>query len=338
VLIIGTDDTARRLAAEVAKSDAGIHEVVGFVGDPMQYGLHAKRYLGCIEDIPTLIQNHSIDEVIVSDPMCWHKRLVEETLSTRPNTLDVKVVPTAYEAMLGLLPFRTINDIPTVSLGRQKRPGFYQRFKSIVDKTFAALLLLITCPILICVLLATKLTSKGAAIYKQERVGRGGKSFTLYKVRTMVDKAESVSGPTLSWKNDHRVTMIGRILRKSKLDELPQLINVLKGQMSLVGPRPERPCFVQEFDAKVPCYMERHRVRPGITGLAQVCGNYSTTPDVKIRYDLMYVYNQSLWLDIKIIALTVKAIIREFHPGPKQKRRQFRVRSRRLRLKLSNQV
>jgi len=153
------------------------------------------------------------------------------------------------------------------------------------------------------------LTSPGPILYCQQRVGRGGKKFTLYKLRTMVDGAEQETGPVLAGREDERVTWVGRFLRKTRIDEIPQLFNVLDGTMSLVGPRPERPEFVGEFLRTIPGYAERLQVKPGLTGLAQVDGEYHTTPEYKLKYDLAYIYNYSLWLDMRIMAETVKVIL-----------------------------
>jgi len=154
-----------------------------------------------------------------------------------------------------------------------------------------------------------KLTSPGPVLYCQQRVGQGGRAFTLYKLRTMVDGAEQETGPVLAGPEDDRVTWIGRFLRDSRIDEIPQLFNVLNSTMSLVGPRPERPEFVGEFLRTIPGYGERLQVKPGLTGLGQVDGEYHTTPEYKLKYDLTYIYNHSLWLDIRIMTETVKVML-----------------------------
>ena len=157
--------------------------------------------------------------------------------------------------------------------------------------------------------LAIRLTSPGPALYRQERVGCGGRLFVIYKLRTMIEGAENETGPILARRDDPRSTMLGRILRVSKLDEWPQFYNVLRGDMSVVGPRPERPCFVGVFRRHIPAYSQRHTVRPGITGLAQVKGGYRTNVYVKLRYDLIYIHRQSLWLDLWILARTPLTIL-----------------------------
>jgi exopolysaccharide biosynthesis polyprenyl glycosylphosphotransferase len=181
--------------------------------------------------------------------------------------------------------------------------------KGVLDRLIAGLLLVLGAPLLCLSGLLIKITSPGPILYRQQRVGRGGREFTLYKFRTMVDGAEAQTGPVLASRTDERVTWVGRILRESRLDELPQLFNVLNGTMSLVGPRPERPEFAREFLRTIPGYAERLQVKPGLTGLAQVNGEYHTTPEYKLKYDLAYIYNYSLWLDMRILAETVKTML-----------------------------
>jgi lipopolysaccharide/colanic/teichoic acid biosynthesis glycosyltransferase len=172
-------------------------------------------------------------------------------------------------------------------------------------------LLALTAPVIVLASILIRLTSSGAVLIRQERVGAGGAVFTLYKLRTMREDAERESGPVLAAEDDPRVTRLGRIMRAARIDELPQLINVLKGDMSLVGPRPERPHFVRRYSERIPGYELRLTVRPGISGLAQVCGRYSTSAERKLHYDLMYISNYSLLGDIRILFRTVLVIL---HP------------------------
>ena len=170
-------------------------------------------------------------------------------------------------------------------------------------------LLILSFPILGIAALLIKLTSPGPILYRQRRVGRYGKEFVMYKLRTMVDRAEAETGPVLAGSADERITRVGRVLRAARIDEIPQLFNVLNGTMSLVGPRPERPKFVSEFLRTIPGYAERLQVKPGLTGLAQVNGEYHTSAEYKLKYDLAYIYNYSLWFDIRIMAETVKVML-----------------------------
>jgi lipopolysaccharide/colanic/teichoic acid biosynthesis glycosyltransferase len=188
----------------------------------------------------------------------------------------------------------------------------YLAYKSIVDTILAVVLFILTLPFMIVAMLLMKLTSRGPAIYCQTRVGLHGRLFTIYKIRTMVQDSERLSGPQWSLPGDPRVTPVGRFLRATHLDELPQLWNVLRGEMSLVGPRPERPEFVAQFERAIPCYRDRLLVRPGVTGLAQV----QLPPDTdlnsvcsKLACDLYYVQRVGAWLDLRIILSTASAVV-----------------------------
>jgi exopolysaccharide biosynthesis polyprenyl glycosylphosphotransferase len=167
-------------------------------------------------------------------------------------------------------------------------------------------------PVFALIALAIRLNSKGQVFYRQERVGENGKVFTLYKFRTMVEDAEQHSGPAWASKDDPRITRVGFWLRKCRIDELPQLINVLRGEMSFVGPRPERPCFIEQLQARIPYYAQRHTVKPGITGWAQVRYRYGATVEdalEKLQYDLYYIKNLSIFLDLVIMVETFRVVL-----------------------------
>jgi exopolysaccharide biosynthesis polyprenyl glycosylphosphotransferase len=183
--------------------------------------------------------------------------------------------------------------------------------KRLFDIVFSTLCLVLLSPIFLLLFFIIPINSPGAAIYKQERVGMGGQTFYIYKFRSMVDQAEKETGPVLALNKDPRVTFIGKFLRRTRMDEWPQLWNILKGEMSVVGPRPERPYFVDTYEATIPNYRIRHIVRPGITGLAQVKGSYSTPTETKLSYDLQYIYSYSFFLDIKIVCSTFKVIMQQ---------------------------
>lgn len=181
--------------------------------------------------------------------------------------------------------------------------------KRLFDVAGSLCLLALAGPAMMACAILVRLGSEGPALYRQTRVGADGKEYTLYKFRTMIENAEQETGPVMAVSRDPRVTGIGRFLRASRMDELPQLINVLRGDMSLVGPRPERPYFVRIFRDALPGYEFRLAVKPGITGLAQIDGRYSTTPERKLRFDLMYIYNYSLALDVRILARTILTVL-----------------------------
>ncbi|OZM56641.1 hypothetical protein CIB95_10475 [Lottiidibacillus patelloidae] len=181
--------------------------------------------------------------------------------------------------------------------------------KRTMDIIIAVLLLIITSPLFILLFLLIPITSKGPAFYFQERLGENKEAFKIIKFRTMVTDAEQKTGPVLAKKNDPRVTKVGHFIRAVRIDELPQLINVLLGNMSLVGPRPERAFFVNQFKDRLPKYEQRMNVKPGITGLAQVMGDYYTAPKDKLKYDLIYIKKYSIWFDFKILLKTLLVVL-----------------------------
>ncbi|AUS10180.1 UDP-phosphate N-acetylgalactosaminyl-1-phosphate transferase [Laceyella sacchari] len=193
--------------------------------------------------------------------------------------------------------------------GEMKTPAsFYLAFKRGFEIVFSIGLLLFTLPVLILTAIAIKLESPGPIFYKQERVGLNGKTFNIFKLRSMRTDAEK-NGPQWAAKNDPRVTRVGQFIRKTRIDELPQLINILRGDMSLIGPRPERPMFTEQFDKEIPGFKKRLMVKPGLTGWAQVNGGYEATPAEKLELDLEYIRNQSFKMDFQILLKTVWIVI-----------------------------
>ena len=185
-----------------------------------------------------------------------------------------------------------------------RRSAVYDAIKRLADILFAGIALALSLPFCIWAAIAILLTDGWPVLYSQTRVGRGGRTFTIYKFRSMMKDAEKHAGAVLSDKDDPRVTSIGRIMRKTAIDEIPQLISIFRGDMSWAGPRPERPEFVRDFLRDIPYYGRRYQVKPGLTGLAQVCGHYLSTPEEKLVYDLEYLRRRSLWLDLQIWLLS----------------------------------
>lgn len=235
-----------------------------------------------------------------------------------PDVIDI-VLHGAELARLGDVPFFYVRPL---GLALEER-----LIKRALDVTVAALLLVVTLPIILCAALAVKLTSPGPAFFKQVRVGRHGRPFTIIKLRTMIDNAERDTGPVIATENDPRITPLGRVLRKFRIDELPQLWNVLRGEMSIVGPRPERPRFVEQFNKEIPHYRYRLLVKPGLTGLAQVFGKYETDPEDKLKYDLYYIRNYSVMLDLQIMLRTVRVMLT---PSTAEGVRRTAARARRI--------
>jgi len=271
-------------------------------------------WLGTTEDLPQIIGQVEIDETILVSPTSWKDTFVDRllrfptssTLSERPRLL---AVPSVYDILVGRISSLRLHDVPLVEVLKNPREEMAFLLKGVADWILAGLLLGLSLPLLCIAAGLVKFSSSGPILYRQRRVGRGGEAFTLYKLRTMIDNAEAQTGPVLARHGDARVTPIGRFLRATRLDEIPQLLNILNGTMSMVGPRPERPEFVSEFQQTIPGYTERFQVKPGLTGLAQVNGEYHTTPEYKLKYDLAYIYNYSLWLDVRVLTETVKVIL-----------------------------
>lgn len=222
---------------------------------------------------------------------------------------EVYLVPSVYEVMVNSARVSQIDDLPVLQLERFHLSWFQALGKRLMDVSLAVVILIVGLPVLACLMVIIPATSPGSPFYVQERVGQNDRVFRLYKLRTMAVDAERHTGPVLAAADDPRVTRVGRLLRGTRLDELPQLFNVLKGDMSIVGPRPERPEFVEEFKAKNLAYHYRHVVKPGLTGLAQVRGRYDTSAEDKLRLDLYYVRNYSLLLDLQILLQTIPVVL-----------------------------
>jgi exopolysaccharide biosynthesis polyprenyl glycosylphosphotransferase len=308
VLIVGAGDSARRAAAEL-ESD-GSYQIVGFVTDDAR-DTGGEKVLGETGEIPSLVSRLGIDQVIVAEAPAWQRQLTEMLAPEYRHAVGIHVVPGLYEARVGGMQFHRVRDLPLVDLTARTHSELYLAFKRSMDLAFSVIGLIVAAPLMALAALAVKVTSPGPALFRQERVGEGGKTFTILKLRTMVVDAEKKTGPVLSaGKSDPRITPVGKFLRATRLDELPQLINVLKGEMSIVGPRPERPCFVSRYELEIPGYSGRHQMKPGVTGLAQVNGGYAIDAELKLRYDLLYIHNASPIVDLKLIFQTLLTVVR----------------------------
>ena len=226
--------------------------------------------------------------------------------------INIKIVPDLYEIVSGQARTSQIYGFPLIDIMPELMPEWEKKAKRFIDILVSFVLLVISSPITISTAIAIKIDSKGPIFYKQERSGLNGEPFNVLKFRSMVNDAESKSGPVWSQKGDPRITKVGKFIRKVRIDELPQIWNVLKGEMSLVGPRPERPYFVEQLSKEIPLYKRRLRVRPGVTGWAQVKHKYDETiEDVKqkLKYDLFYIENMSIRMDLKILFRTVFVVL-----------------------------
>jgi len=313
-VIVGYNEVGRRLNHQLHYWPVWGFRVVGFIDHlPAQEEHLGVRVLGGIDDLPRVIETHRVQWILMAPDRQAHDALLE--VFDRCSFLRVRfmIVASFYQMVVGLVRTVEIHGMPLVEVVPQLVPLHIRIIKRVVDLAAGLVVtpaLFIITPL---VALVIRLDSPGRIFYTQRRVGRGGREFTLIKYRSMIRDAEKQSGAVWAQRDDPRVTRVGRILRRTHLDELPQFINVLCGQMSLVGPRPERREFVEQFKDKVPLYERRQRIRPGITGWAQVRHKYDETlEDVidKTRYDLFYVDHISLALDLKILIATVLKVIR----------------------------
>lgn len=310
VAIVGNNDLALETAKEIEKREHLGYQLVGFItlNRSSQKKLKEKKVLGTARNLIKIIGQYDINRLIFAT-LVQHREFLEKLAEKKGGEVRVDVVPELYEVFIGKVDYNLMGDIPLIELTKQP-PEWYQLIKRAIDFFLALFFIVLFFPIFILIGLVIKLTSPGPIFYTQERVGEKEKIFKAYKFRTMIHLAEEQTGPVLAKENDPRITPVGRFLRRYRLDEIPQLINILKGEMSFVGPRPERPFFVKKFKKTVPGYNERFRIKPGLTGLAQISGGYSISARNKLKYDLIYIYNQSIFLDLKIIIQTIKVVLK----------------------------
>jgi Undecaprenyl-phosphate glucose phosphotransferase len=309
ILIAGSGELGRLVADRILEHRELGYQIVGFVDDRAagdHLGYRGLPLLGTLDETAEITGRESVDHLYVALPPEQHLRMLELLDSTSRQMVDVKVVPDLLQVIALRARLEDLDGVPVININDIPLQGFNALLKRGLDIVISALaLLFLVLPLTILALLV-RVTSRGPIFYRQERMGLDGKSFTIVKFRSMYDNAERETGPVWTVPGDTRVTPFGRFLRRSNLDEFPQLWNVLKGDMSIVGPRPERPHFVEQFKHKIPQYMLRHKVKAGLTGWAQVNGWRGNTPlEKRIEYDLYYIENWSVRLDLKIMWLTL---------------------------------
>jgi exopolysaccharide biosynthesis polyprenyl glycosylphosphotransferase len=268
--------------------------------------------LSSVADIQKIISEKRISEVVIALDKPNHERLLDIITYANGSSVSLKISPDMYEVVSGLAKTEQIAGLPLIHINPEIMSQQQKFAKRLIDVITAFIILTVFSPLWILLSLAIKVNSRGPILYRQERVGLNGKRFVAYKFRSMVKDAESDTGPVWADKDDPRITKIGRFMRRFRLDEIPQFINVIRGQMSVVGPRPERPYFVQQLSEEFPFYYRRHKVRPGISGWAQIKHPYDTDlEDVreKLKYDFFYIENAGLSLDLKIMVSTVAVML-----------------------------
>ncbi len=310
LLIIGTGAKAKKLIQSIQKVPQLCYEVVGIVStSPGHKMKEVMGYpvLGTLDDISSLLKKDSIDEVILSVPSLDHETKSNIIVECEKQLIDFRLVPDVYEILTANLEVVNLDGTPLMGLKALPLDNPWNRLvKRLIDVVGSSIGLVFSGPLILVVSILIKKNSPGPVFFKQERCGEDGKGFHLYKLRTMTNNAEAETGPVMTARDDSRLTPIGAFLRKFNLDELPQLYNVLRGDMSLVGPRPERPFFIQQFKNDIPRYMTRHMVKSGITGWAQVHGlRQNTSFEERIKYDIYYMENWSLLLDLRIMLMTL---------------------------------
>ena len=309
VLIIGAGGKAVRIAHDLYRLG---YDICGFVSEDERTPVKADRnqVLGTVEDIPVLMEKENVDEIVLAVESKNNKALLGILYSLYRYKRPIKVLADRFN-MLSKIQLRTIRGIPLVDVTDNKFSPAEQNIKLFLDKVCSVVALLLLSPLFAYIAWRVKKDSPGPVFFRQERIGYLGQPFWMYKFRTMYVNAEE-NGPSLSSEDDLRVTPFGRIMRKYRLGELPQFWNVLKGDMSLVGPRPERKYFIDEIVKTAPYYYLLHNVRPGITSLGMVKYGYAASVDKmveRMEYDILYYENMSLTLDLTILIYTVKTVI-----------------------------
>ena len=310
MLLVGTGETARMILQRIAWSPQLGYEVIGVIdGDAEEEHIEEIPILGNPEDLPDLIDEHSIDEVIVAIPEKGHREVVRVISYCERGRVSIKVFPDFFQFIASEADIDDLGGLPLLSVRDFAMRGYMLFFKRLMDIIGSVVGLIVLSPLMMMTAIAVKLESPGPVFFVQERMGLDGKPFLMLKYRSMRQDAEE-DGPGWTTDDDPRRTKLGALLRKVDVDELPQFINVLVGEMSLVGPRPEQPYYVNMFRESVPRYMERHREKAGMTGWAQVNGLRGDTSVIeRTRYDIWYSENWSILLDIKIMLRTVWQLV-----------------------------
>jgi sugar transferase (PEP-CTERM system associated) len=319
VLIVGTGRTARMLAKEIGRQQDFAYRLVGFVDEGANVELVRQHdILGTATDMRRIIRECSVDRIVVGLSDRRGHLPIEELLQAKLSGVRVEDATTTYERLTGKILIDDLKPSWLVFSDGFRASRITRFVKRMLDLSLSLLGFLLAAPLMAATAIAIKLDSHGPTLYSQERVGENGRIFTVFKFRSMRLDAEAGGAPIWARDNDERVTRIGRFIRRTRLDELPQLWNVMRGDMSFVGPRPERPFFVEQLAREIPFYLQRHAVKPGLTGWAQVKYRYGSTIEdamEKLRYDVYYIKHMSIVFDLTIVLDTVKVIL--FRKGAK---------------------
>ncbi|NIV03806.1 MAG: undecaprenyl-phosphate glucose phosphotransferase, partial [Calditrichae bacterium] len=310
-LLVGSGENLIRVYDRLVSAQNHNLQIVGYISEHSSDELPLK-YAGKLTNLPQIISHSQpCDALIVSFKQNEHHKVLDIIKNIEGKNIDLFYVPDILDMLTSNFHSMEINGVPLLQLKAYILSGWQGLLKRTFDVVVSVASIIVLSPLFFVIAFLIKVTSKGPIFYAQPRVGLDGREFMMLKFRSMRTDAEADSGPVWASQKDPRVTPVGKILRRSSLDELPQLFNVLASDMSLVGPRPERRHFVEQFQEYIPKYIERHRVRSGMTGWAQVNGLRGQSPvEERTRYDLYYIENWSLWFDLKIIVMTFMEIIR----------------------------
>ena len=316
VLMVGTSSGSEMLIRRMNMFPQYGFHVVGVVtdDDPASQQFSGVPVVGAVEDLPRLVKRFNVDQVFLALPGDQRDRLIHLIKLCEDEQLEFKIVPDLLEAMSSRVTADAIDGLPLVGVRRSQLRGTGAIVKRAIDVAVSGLLLILLSPLFLVVAILMKVTMPGPLLFRQERIGSQRQPFVVYKLRSMIPDAEAKTGPVVAKPGDSRVTWLGRILRRLSIDELPQLYNVLRGDMSLVGPRPQPTFFDQRYSGEVPHYLERQQARPGLTGWAEVNDLRGAAPiEDRTLYDVYYIEHWSLILDLKIILLTALRLFTQRH-------------------------
>ncbi|MCD6327739.1 undecaprenyl-phosphate glucose phosphotransferase [bacterium] len=314
LLVVGSGELAKTLIRRIQENPYTGLKIVGVLDNTRRIGervVEDVKIVGRISETKRLTAELSADQILITLQLSDYRTLTKLLNELKDTLVDIKIAPDILQHIMLRSYVEEIDGIPIVNLTYTPLSGYKHKVKRLMDLLLSMMALILLSPAILLVSLLVKLTSRGPVFYRQTRMGLDGKSFMMYKFRTMVDGADQM-GREWTRKNDPRVTRFGAFLRRFSIDEFPQFYNVLKGDMSIVGPRPEQPAFVEEFGNTIPQYMLRHKVKSGLTGLAQVNGwRGDTSLRKRLKSDLYYIENWSMSLDVKILYLTVARVFNQ---------------------------
>ncbi len=313
-LIVGNGSLAHSFVMQMNNMEQSLgYNVIGYVNisgeNPVK---DSDKPVYEFDEISRVCSEHNVKEIIVVPTKISESKMLRVVNKLFPLNLPIKISPDMYNILISKVRINTLCGEPLVDVSGTNLSASAENLKRIIDVSMSVLALLLLSPFLLLIMILIKLDSKGSIMYHQERIGYHNKTFKIYKFRTMVEGAEAKGVPQLTCENDSRVTPLGRFMRKYRIDELPQFWNVIKGDMSIVGPRPERRYYIDQIIKEAPYYVLLHQVRPGITSMGMVKFGYATNVDEMIkrsRYDLIYIENMSLLNDMKIILYTIKTVL-----------------------------